>query len=62
MWLRDFDSIAALFSDREIDEIQAAADARREARAERDDPSQNDGPTQADATRPGTPEGGRRAI
>ena len=45
-----------------MDEIQAAADARREARAERDDPSQNDGPTQADATRPGTPEGGRRAI
>ena len=30
--LRDFASIAAFFSEREIDELQAAIDARREAR------------------------------
>lgn len=33
--LRDFDSVARFFSDREIEEIQAAVDARREARAVR---------------------------
>ena len=33
--LRDFYSINALFSAREIDELQAAIDARREARAMR---------------------------
>ncbi len=31
--LRDFESINAFFSAREIDELQAAIDARREARA-----------------------------
>jgi len=31
--LRDFASIVAFLSDREIDELQAAIDARREARA-----------------------------
>jgi hypothetical protein len=39
--LRDFASIVAVFSDREIDKLQAAIDARREARARRrsdDDP------------------------
>jgi hypothetical protein len=30
--LRDFASIAAFFSEREIEELQAAIDARREAR------------------------------
>jgi hypothetical protein len=35
--LRDFDSIAHFFSDREIEELQAAIDARREARAIRPD-------------------------
>ena len=34
--LRDFESIAAYFSDREIDDLQAVIDARREARAGRD--------------------------
>lgn len=33
MRLRDFASIAAFFSDREIDELQAGIDALREARA-----------------------------
>jgi len=33
--LRDFDSIADFFSEREVDELQAAIDARREARAGR---------------------------
>ena len=33
--LRDFDSIVAYLSDREIDELQAAIDARREARSPR---------------------------
>ncbi len=32
--LRDFASIVAFLSDREIDEMQAAIDARRKARAE----------------------------
>ncbi len=32
--LRDFASIVACLSDREIDEMQAAIDAQREARAE----------------------------
>jgi hypothetical protein len=59
--LRNFASITALFSDREIDEMQAAIDARREARAERGDPAQDVDQTQAGATGPGTPEGGRRA-
>ncbi|MDP8901670.1 MAG: hypothetical protein M3N33_11130 [Actinomycetota bacterium] len=58
---RDFASITAFFSDREIDELQAAADARREARAGRGDPSQNGSPTQAGAAGTGTPEGVRRA-
>lgn len=59
--LRDFESIVAMLSEQEIDEMQAVIDARHEARAERDDPSQNGGPNQADAA-PGTPEeGGRRA-
>ena len=31
--MRDFESIAAFFSEREIDGLQAAIDARREARA-----------------------------
>ena len=31
--MKDFDSITAFFSDREIDELQAKIDARREARA-----------------------------
>ena len=31
--LRDFESIAAFLSGREIDELQAAVDTRREARA-----------------------------
>ena len=39
--LRDFESIAAYFSEREIDELQAAIDARREARAARDDPARD---------------------
>jgi hypothetical protein len=33
MRLRDFASIAAVLSDREIDELQGAIDERREARA-----------------------------
>ncbi|CAA9401688.1 MAG: hypothetical protein AVDCRST_MAG01-01-1072 [uncultured Rubrobacteraceae bacterium] len=33
--LRDFQSIRDFCSDREIDELQAAVDARREARARR---------------------------
>ncbi len=33
--MRDFASIDSFFSDREIDELQAAVDARREARAVR---------------------------
>ncbi len=35
--LRDFASIAHFFSDREIEELQAAIDARRQARAVRPD-------------------------
>jgi hypothetical protein len=58
---KDFGSGAAFFGDREIDELQAAADAHREARSGRGDPPQDGGPTQADATGPGIHEGGRRA-
>ena len=35
--LRDFESINAFFDDREIDELQADIDARREAHAARSD-------------------------
>lgn len=35
--MRDFESINRFFGDREIDELQAAIDARREARALRSD-------------------------
>ena len=35
--LRDFESIARFFSDREIEELQAAIDARRQARTVRPD-------------------------
>jgi hypothetical protein len=58
--LREFKSIAAFFSNREIDKLQAAIDARREARAEGAATSQDDGPTQAAAAGSGTPEGGER--
>ena len=48
--LRDFASINSFFSDREIDELQAAADARREARAPRpDDPEAEAGPSGPEA-------------
>ena len=57
--LRDLKSIAAFFSEREIDELQAGIDARREARAARGDTSRDGSPTQADPAV--TPEGGRRA-
>jgi hypothetical protein len=64
--LRDFESIAAFFSDREIEELQAAVDARREARAARterpDDISPQDGCRGVRvAMGPGIPDGGRRA-
>ena len=39
MRLRDFASIADFFTDREIDDLQAAADARREARRDVRGPS-----------------------
>jgi hypothetical protein len=48
--LRDFASMADFFSDREIDELQAAIDARRESSAAR-----SDGP-EADEAGPGVPE------
>ncbi len=38
MRLRDFESIAAFLSEREIDELQAAADARRATRLGRSRP------------------------
>ena len=34
--MRDFESIAAFLSEREIEEMQAAIDARRKARAGKD--------------------------
>ncbi len=37
--LRDFAGIVAMLSDREIDEMQAAIDARREARATQAQPT-----------------------
>ncbi|CAA9444220.1 MAG: hypothetical protein AVDCRST_MAG01-01-3931 [uncultured Rubrobacteraceae bacterium] len=58
--LRDFENIAAFFSDREIDELQAAVDVRRAARLERP----RRGPaTLAPPLRPGpgTPKRKRRA-
>ena len=55
--LRDFASIADFFSDREIDELQAAIDSRREARAGRRDVS---GSEAADETPPSGPEPGAR--
>ena len=57
--LRDFGSLAAFFGEREIDELQASIDARREARAARGDTSRDGSPTQADPAV--TPEGGRCA-
>lgn len=56
MRLRDFASIAAFFSDREIDEIQAAIDARRETRARRaEDPAPPTPGTRPRVVRIGTP-------
>ncbi len=53
MRLRDFASIAAFFSDREIDDLQAGIDARREARAGRpDDPSAQERRPSRDPTTP----------
>ena len=46
--LRDFAGIAVFFSDREIDEIQATVDARREARAARPDDPPEAGVSQPD--------------
>ena len=58
--LRDFEGIAAFFSEREIDEIQAAADARRAARLGR--PWRGPAtPAPDGASGPGTPKKGRRA-
>ncbi len=60
--MRDFESIVAFLSDREIEEMQAAIDARREARAGPSRP-ERDGrrPFRAKAVGSGAPEGGRRA-
>ncbi len=54
----------AFFSDREIDDLQAAADACRAARTRRaavHPAPPHGGPTKAGAAGPGTPDGGRRA-
>ncbi len=59
---RDFASIAAYLSGREIGELRATEDARREARAGRGDTSRDGGPTQAGAAGLAIHEGGRRAI
>ena len=59
--LRDFEGIAAFLSEREIEEMQAAIDARREDRAARGDTSQDGSPTQAAVAGSETPEGWRRA-
>ena len=53
--LRDFDGINAFFGDREIDELQAAIDARRQARAQCPD-----GPE--DGAGPGAPETDARPL
>ena len=49
-WLRDFEIIAAFLSEREVDELQAAIDARRETRAPKARPT--DG---AECNDPGPP-------
>jgi hypothetical protein len=53
--LRDFDSIAAFFSDREIDDLQAAVDSRREASALRPSGSATPVPPSKKKPRPGRP-------
>jgi hypothetical protein len=53
--LRDFDSINAFFSDREIDDLQAAGDARREARALGPSGSATPVPPSKKKPRPGRP-------
>ena len=58
--MRDLESIATVPSEREIDELQAAADARRAARSGR--PRLHPGtPARDGAAGPGTPERGGRA-
>ena len=59
--MRDFENIAAFFSDWEIEELQAAVGARHAARSGR--PRQEDPATPARdaAAGPGTLERGRRA-
>ena len=60
--MRDFENIAAFLSEREIDDLQVAIDARRAARAGRDDlPRDVRRPTQVDHPGPGNPRGGRLA-
>ena len=58
---RDFAAIRAFFGDREIDELQAAADERREARALRPaDPEVETAPGDPEAD--ARPAGGTRAC
>ena len=58
--MRDFESIAAFLSEREVNELQAGIDARREDRAGR--PIRSPATTDRDgAAGPGTLRRGRRA-